>query len=178
MSTSVDAVDRRRRLVAIVSSLLPALTLSPAHAAALNGAPGPSGTPAAAEQLGNFLLRDAQVQELTLAIVNSLPAATEEQFEQLAQLVASGATVEEIQQFAHGIVVPKETLQLIDELVTAGSYVMGLGLALFAIKKFKAHKDNPTQIPIGTPIALVFIAAALLFLPSILESSGESLFSS
>jgi intracellular multiplication protein IcmD len=34
--------------------------------------------------------------------------------------------------------------------------------------KFKQHKDNPTQTPIGTPIALVFIAAALLFLPSIL----------
>lgn len=28
--------------------------------------------------------------------------------------------------------------------------------------------DNPTQIPIGTPIALAFIAAALEFLPSIL----------
>jgi hypothetical protein len=28
--------------------------------------------------------------------------------------------------------------------------------------------DNPTQIPIGTPIALVFIAAALLFIPSVL----------
>ena len=28
--------------------------------------------------------------------------------------------------------------------------------------------DNPIQIPIGTPIALVFIAAALLFIPSVL----------
>ena len=28
--------------------------------------------------------------------------------------------------------------------------------------------DSPTQIPIGTPIALVFIAAALQFLPSII----------
>lgn len=28
--------------------------------------------------------------------------------------------------------------------------------------------DNPTQIPIGTPISLVFIAAALQFLPSII----------
>jgi hypothetical protein len=28
--------------------------------------------------------------------------------------------------------------------------------------------DSPTQIPIGTPIALVFIAAALLFIPSVL----------
>jgi hypothetical protein len=28
--------------------------------------------------------------------------------------------------------------------------------------------DNPVQVPIGTPIALVFIAAALQFLPSII----------
>jgi hypothetical protein len=28
--------------------------------------------------------------------------------------------------------------------------------------------DNPTQIPIGTPIALIVIAAALQFLPSII----------
>jgi intracellular multiplication protein IcmD len=44
--------------------------------------------------------------------------------------------------------------------------------------KFKQHKDNPTNIPIGTPIALVFIAAALLFLPSILEITGGTMFTS
>lgn len=42
--------------------------------------------------------------------------------------------------------------------------------------KFKQHKDNPTQVPIGTPIALVFIAAALLFLPSILSVTGSTMF--
>jgi intracellular multiplication protein IcmD len=36
-----------------------------------------------------------------------------------------------------------------------------------AILHFKQHKDGPTQIPIGTPISLEFIAAALLFLPTI-----------
>ena len=43
--------------------------------------------------------------------------------------------------------------------------------------KFKAHKDNPTQVPIGTPIALSLIAALLLFLPSILGVAGETIFS-
>jgi intracellular multiplication protein IcmD len=52
-------------------------------------------------------------------------------------------------------------------LITAGSYVAGFGFAIGAILKFKAHKDNPTQIPVGTPIALIFIAAALIFLPNI-----------
>lgn len=62
------------------------------------------------------------------------------------------------------------------KLITAGSYIAGLGFSIGAIMKFKQHKDNPTQIPIGTPIALVFIAAALLFLPSILGVAGATMF--
>lgn len=62
------------------------------------------------------------------------------------------------------------------KLITAGSYLAGLGFSVGAIMKFKQHKDNPTQIPIGTPIALVFIAAALLFLPSILGVTGATMF--
>ena len=60
------------------------------------------------------------------------------------------------------------------KLVTAGSYLAGLGFSVGAIMKFKQHKDNPTQIPIGTPIALVFVAAALLFLPSILDEASTT----
>ncbi|MCA0402781.1 MAG: type IV secretion protein IcmD [Proteobacteria bacterium] len=62
------------------------------------------------------------------------------------------------------------------KLITASSYLAGLGFAIGAIMKFKQHKDNPTQITIGTPIALVFIAAALLFLPSILGVAGQTMF--
>lgn len=62
------------------------------------------------------------------------------------------------------------------KLITAGSYLAGLGFSIGAIMKFKQHKDNPTQIPIGTPIALVFISAALLFLPSILGVTGATMF--
>lgn len=62
------------------------------------------------------------------------------------------------------------------KLITAASYLAGLGFAIGAIMKFKAHKDNPTQITVGTPIALVFIAAALLFLPSILDMTGQTMF--
>lgn len=64
------------------------------------------------------------------------------------------------------------------KLITAGSYLAGLGFSIGAIMKFKQHKDNPTQVPIGTPIALEFIAAALLFLPSILSVAGETMFGS
>ncbi len=62
------------------------------------------------------------------------------------------------------------------KLVTAGSYLAGLGFAIAAILKFKQHKDNPTQIQVGTPIALVFIAAALLFMPALMSTTGETLF--
>lgn len=59
-------------------------------------------------------------------------------------------------------------------LVTAASYVAGTAFAAASILKFKQHKDNPTQIPIGTPIALEAVAAALLFLPTVLETTGTT----
>ncbi len=69
-----------------------------------------------------------------------------------------------------------KTFGAVGKLITAGSYLAGLGFSIGAIMKFKQHKDNPTQIPIGTPIALVFIAAALLFLPTILSVTGQTMF--
>lgn len=66
----------------------------------------------------------------------------------------------------------------LSKLITAGSYVAGLGFSIASIMKFKAHKDNPTQVQIGTPVALVMVAAALLFLPSILDTTSLTLFSS
>lgn len=63
-------------------------------------------------------------------------------------------------------------------LITALAYVGGMAFAIGAIAKFKAHKDNPTQIPIGTPIALLFIGAALIFIPSVFSSAGGTLFGS
>jgi intracellular multiplication protein IcmD len=62
------------------------------------------------------------------------------------------------------------------KLITAASYLAGLGFSIGAIMKFKQHKDNPTQIPVGTPIALIFISAALLFLPNILDVTGATMF--
>jgi intracellular multiplication protein IcmD len=64
------------------------------------------------------------------------------------------------------------------KLINAASYVAGFGFGIGAILKFKEHKDNPTQIPIGTPIALIYIAAALLFLPTVLPTTGLTDFAS
>lgn len=64
----------------------------------------------------------------------------------------------------------------IARLVTAAAYVAGMAFAVGAIVKFKAHKDNPTQIPIGQPIALLFVGAALIFIPTVFKVSGGTLF--
>ncbi len=69
-------------------------------------------------------------------------------------------------------------LDAVAKLITAGAYVAGLALVVGAIVKFKAHKDNPTQIPIGTPIALLFVGAALIFSPTVFLRSGETMFGS
>ncbi|MDP3561461.1 MAG: type IV secretion protein IcmD [Legionellaceae bacterium] len=70
-----------------------------------------------------------------------------------------------------------QSFDSVGKLITASSYIAGLGFAISAILKFKQHKDNPQQTPIGQPIGLVFIAAALLFLPSILSVAGNTMFS-
>ena len=59
-------------------------------------------------------------------------------------------------------------------LITDASYVAGSAFAVAEIAKFKTHKDNPTQIPIGTPIALLFVGAALLFLPTVISTASTS----
>ena len=61
-------------------------------------------------------------------------------------------------------------------LVTGGSYIAGLAFAVGAILKFKQHKENPTQVELGKPITFLLVAASLLFLPSILNVAGGTLF--
>ena len=62
------------------------------------------------------------------------------------------------------------------QFITAGSYIAGVGFFVGAIMSFNQHKDNPTQVTIGKPISLLAIAAALLFLPTVLGVSGQTLF--
>lgn len=68
-----------------------------------------------------------------------------------------------------------QSLGPLAKLIVAGAYVGGMAFVVGAIVKFKAHKDNPTQIPIGTPIALLFVGAALLFAPSLFGSAAGTL---
>ncbi len=67
------------------------------------------------------------------------------------------------------------SLDGVAKLVTASSYVAGLGFSAASILKFKQHKDNPTQIPVGTPAALAAVAAGLLFVPSLSSGTGTKI---
>jgi len=174
-------VGRRALVLLLVSSLLAAGIPKPARAAELsNAAVGVAGA------FVNSLLRDPELQQLLRSVTSELPPSIKEQLEQIAQLAVSGATPDDITQQLELAVssLPEETKSNIKQLISRLSYVAGFRLMAGAVVKFKQdkekptlqHKDNPTPIPIGTPIALSFIAAALLFLPSILSSGGGTLF--
>ena len=66
------------------------------------------------------------------------------------------------------------TFTHIAELMIGIAYISGIGFFIAAIFKFKQHKDNPTQIPMGTPVALLMIAISLVFLPYIITASGAT----
>ena len=87
--------------------------------------------------------------------------------------LATGATASTFGAMANKI---SDSFSGISKLIAGGSYIAGIGFSLGAIMKFKQHKDNPTQIPIGTPISMAFIAASLLFFPVILKMAGTSIF--
>jgi len=61
-------------------------------------------------------------------------------------------------------------------LLTIVSYISGVGFAIAGIVQFKAHKDNPAQVPLSKPMVYLGVGAALLFLPSIMQSAGTTVF--
>lgn len=86
---------------------------------------------------------------------------------------AQDAGSQNLGQLAEGIT---QSFSGIAKLMIAVSYVAGIGFVLASIFKFKQHKDNPTQIPLGTPLALLVIGIVLIFLPMIFGPAGETIF--
>jgi len=64
----------------------------------------------------------------------------------------------------------------IGKLMIGTAYVAGIGFAIASIFKFKQHRDNPTQVPVGTPIVLLLVGVCLMFAPAIMKSGGATLF--
>ncbi len=63
-------------------------------------------------------------------------------------------------------------------LLSILSYVAGIGFAMAGILQFKAHKENPQQVPLSKPVVMIIVAACLLFLPAVLTTAGASIFGS
>lgn len=113
-----------------------------------------------------------------LELMRSLtPPAFDPRADLTGQVVLSRALVEDAE-LTLGEMAGEITQDLtnLSKLIIAGSYLAGLGFCISAILKFKEHKDNPTHVTIGAPVSMLFIAAALLFLPSILNVAGYTMF--
>lgn len=72
----------------------------------------------------------------------------------------------------------RSSFGIISDLISAASYILGFGLIVAALFKFKQHKETPQQVHLGQPIMMTFLAVALIFLPSVLETGGKTLFGS
>ena len=70
-----------------------------------------------------------------------------------------------------------KNLTNVANLIGSVAYVAGMGFGVAAVFKFKQHRDSPTQIPIGTPFAMLGVAVALIYIPSLLTEAGSSVFS-
>lgn len=70
----------------------------------------------------------------------------------------------------------QENVITLGPLLTIISYIAGVGFAIAGIVQFKAHKDNPTQVPLSKPLVYLGVGAALLFLPSIMATAGTTVF--
>lgn len=61
-------------------------------------------------------------------------------------------------------------------LLVIVAYVAGIGFALAGVVQFKAHKDNPAQVPLSKPIVYLGVGACLLFLPALMGTAGNTIF--
>jgi intracellular multiplication protein IcmD len=70
------------------------------------------------------------------------------------------------------------TFTQISSLVGGASYLFGLVFTVAGLFKFKQHRDNPQQVPIGTCFTLLGIGVLMIFLPNLITQSGSTIFSS
>lgn len=70
----------------------------------------------------------------------------------------------------------QSNIETLAPLLTIVAYISGVGFCIAGIVQFKAHKDNPTQVPLSKPMVYLGVGAALLFLPAIMASAGSTVF--
>lgn len=67
-------------------------------------------------------------------------------------------------------------LNALATLIGTVGFVAGMLFTIAALFKLKQHKDNPTQVPVGTPLMMIAIGASLMFLGNFIKPLGETLF--
>ena len=61
-------------------------------------------------------------------------------------------------------------------MITAISYLAGFAFSVASVFKLKQHKDNPQQVPVTTGIAMLAFGIGLIFMPSLVQMGGATLF--
>lgn len=72
----------------------------------------------------------------------------------------------------------KSQFAQIGDLILATARVAGIGFTVAAVFKFKQHKDNPTQVTIGTPFALLAVGVMLMFMKGIFDPAAQTIYGS
>ena len=86
--------------------------------------------------------------------------------------------------FTHGKTVNEIADNIINQLgagnkmIVLLAYVSGLGFLVLSFFKFKQHKDNPAQNPIGNPLTIMLIGLLLIYLANLSIPLGETFFGS
>jgi len=62
------------------------------------------------------------------------------------------------------------------KIMMAVCIVGGVGFILGSVVQYKAHRENPTQVRISTPLLLLILGIALVSLPFLGKYSSSSLF--
>ena len=62
------------------------------------------------------------------------------------------------------------------KMISAISYIAGFAFSIAGVFKLKQHKDNPQQIAVTIGITLIALGIGLIFMPSIFQMGGATLF--
>jgi intracellular multiplication protein IcmD len=84
--------------------------------------------------------------------------------------ITEAATVADV---ASNISVTAESLS---KVIIQLAYISGLAVILAGVLQFKAHKDNPQQVPLSKPIVLILIGVTLVFMPKLVSVAGKTAF--
>lgn len=68
------------------------------------------------------------------------------------------------------------TFEALTKLITATAYVTGAAMFFIAVFQFRQHKENPTQTPLSKPMMFLAIGCALLFFPTFIGMTEQTIF--